>query len=204
MTATLFYDPSKPSAFSSLAKLQAAIKQTRGENVQHAKTQAWWERQDAYTLHKPVRKHFPRNPYIVTNVMQVWESDLLDVQNVSKFNNNYKYLLTVINVFWNFFMYPWNPRLVRRSRQHFNPSLLIRNILSHINNVHSLCRQIRAKNFLTRLSKTCWNMRGYSFRSKNPDVKFSVVERFHRTLRETFNKYFTFKNSYRYIGVLHK
>ena len=39
---------------------------------------------------------------------------------------------------------------------------------------------------------------------KNPDVKFSVVERVHCTLREKLNKYFTFKNSYRYIDVLHK
>ena len=90
MTAKLFYDPSKPSAFSSLAKLQAAIKQTKGKIFPLAKTQAWLERQDAYTLHKPVRKHFPRNPYIVTNLMNVWESDLLDVQSISKFNNNYK------------------------------------------------------------------------------------------------------------------
>jgi hypothetical protein len=39
---------------------------------------------------------------------------------------------------------------------------------------------------------------------KNPDVKCSVVERVQRTLRDRFNKYFTFKNSYRYIDVLHK
>jgi len=31
-----------------------------------------------------------------------------------------------------------------------------------------------------------------------------VVERVQRTLGETFNNYFTFKNSYRYIDVLHK
>ena len=69
MAAKLFYDPTKPSAFSSLAKLQAAIKQTNGKDFPLAKTQAWLERQDACTLHKPVRKHFPRYPYIVTNVM---------------------------------------------------------------------------------------------------------------------------------------
>ena len=39
---------------------------------------------------------------------------------------------------------------------------------------------------------------------KNPDVKCSVLERVQRTLRERFNKYFTFKNSYRYIDVLQK
>ena len=39
---------------------------------------------------------------------------------------------------------------------------------------------------------------------KNPDVKCSVVERVQRTLRDRFNKYFTFKKSYRFIDVLHK
>ena len=39
---------------------------------------------------------------------------------------------------------------------------------------------------------------------KNPDVKCSVVERVQGTLREKFYKYFTFKNSYRYIDLLHK
>ena len=87
MTARLYYDPGKPSAF--LSKLQAAMKQLKGK-ISTLETQACLERQDAYTLHKPVRKHFQRNPYTVTSVMEVWESDRLDVQNIRKFNNNYK------------------------------------------------------------------------------------------------------------------
>jgi len=101
MTARLCYDPLKPSAFSSLAKLQAAIKQANGK-ISTRETQSWLERQYAYTLHKPLRKHFPRNPYTVTNVIEVWESDMPDLQNISKFNNNYKYLLTEIDVFSKF------------------------------------------------------------------------------------------------------
>ena len=77
-------------------------KQAKGKIFPLVKKQAWLERQDAYTLHKPVRKHFQRNSYICTNVMEVWESDLLEVQNISKFNNDYKYLLTVIDVFLKF------------------------------------------------------------------------------------------------------
>ena len=99
MNAKLFYDVSKPSAISTLAKIQAAIEgQAEGKSV----PLAWLEREDAYTLHKTVRKHFPRNPYVVSNVMDVWEADLLDVKNVSKFNDNYKYLLTVFDVFSKF------------------------------------------------------------------------------------------------------
>ena len=34
--------------------------------------------------------------------MELWEPDLLDVQNIGKFNDNYKYILTVIDVFSKF------------------------------------------------------------------------------------------------------
>jgi len=106
MTASLFYDPGKPSTYSSLAKLQAAIKQAKGK-ISTRETQACLELQDTYTIPKPLRRHIPRNPYTVTNVMEVWESDLLEVQIISKFNSYYKYLLTVIDLFSKFLMlYP--------------------------------------------------------------------------------------------------
>ena len=46
------------------------------------------------TLHRPVRKSFPTNPYNLTNVIDVWECDPVDVQILSKYNDKYIYLLT--------------------------------------------------------------------------------------------------------------
>jgi hypothetical protein len=37
---------------------------------------------------------------------------------------------------------------------------------------------------------------------RNPDVKCSVIERAHHTIRDKLYKYFTYKNWYRYINVL--
>ena len=39
---------------------------------------------------------------------------------------------------------------------------------------------------------------------RNTNVKCSVVERAHRTIRDRLYKYFTYKNTYRYIDVLPK
>ena len=39
---------------------------------------------------------------------------------------------------------------------------------------------------------------------RNPDVKCSVVERANRTICDRLYKYFTYKNTYRYIDVLPK
>jgi len=77
----LYYDPSRPSAFSILRNLRsasvAATAKKKGKPTPKEKTfdtiRAWIEKQDVYMLHRPVRKRFVHNPYTVTNVMDVWE-----------------------------------------------------------------------------------------------------------------------------------
>jgi len=101
INSDLYYDPAKPSAFSSLKKLQHAAKQSKlGKKPGEIKS--WLEMQDDYTLHKPLRRRFPRNSYTVNNFLDVWESDLVEVQAFSKINDKYQYLLKVINVFSKF------------------------------------------------------------------------------------------------------
>jgi hypothetical protein len=39
---------------------------------------------------------------------------------------------------------------------------------------------------------------------KNPDIKCSIIERAHRTIRDKLFKYSTFKNTYKFINVLPK
>ena len=62
----LYYNPSKPSACSNLDQIAAAILKKNKSDFR-----AWLEQQDAYTKHRPVRRRFLRNPYTVTNIMQV-------------------------------------------------------------------------------------------------------------------------------------
>jgi len=72
----LHYDVTRPSAFSATRKLRLA---TAEENMSAEAYKACLKKQDAYTLHSPVRKRFARNPYTVSNVMVLWEYDLMDV-----------------------------------------------------------------------------------------------------------------------------
>ena len=68
---------------------------------------AFLENQDAYTTHRPVSKRFLRNPHTVTNLMDVWECDLLDLQELAKHNDMYRYILSVINVSLNIVINYW-------------------------------------------------------------------------------------------------
>jgi len=63
----LYNDVARPSAFSTLWKLQLATGKKKSADV----IKTWLEKQDAYMLHRTVRKRFARNPYIVCNVMYV-------------------------------------------------------------------------------------------------------------------------------------
>jgi hypothetical protein len=83
--SSLYYNPEKPTAFPTLDKLAAALPKKNKSDVK-----AWLLYQDAYTMHKPVRKRFLRNPYTVTKFMDVWECDLLDMQSLSKYNDTYR------------------------------------------------------------------------------------------------------------------
>jgi len=94
----LYYDPARPTAFSNMRKLGVAAK----KNIKLDDIRDWLEKQDVYTLHRPIRKRFARNPYTVNNVMDVWECDLVDVRALGRFNDNYKYILSVIDVFSKF------------------------------------------------------------------------------------------------------
>jgi len=97
----LYYDPAKPTAFSTLNKLAAAAVKTTSK-LNKKNLRAWLEKQDPYTLHRPIRRCFARIPYSVNNVMDVWECDLVDVRSLARFNDKYKFILSVIDVFSKF------------------------------------------------------------------------------------------------------
>ena len=79
--------------FGSVAKLVKAGK------INKRAVEEWLSGQDRCTLHKPVRKRFPRSPYTVTNIDDVLEMVLADLRSLSKYNDTYKYLLNVIDIF---------------------------------------------------------------------------------------------------------
>ena len=105
MLGEVYYNPLHEEAFGTLEMLRRVAKKTGVAKPGEVKP--WLEQQDAYTLHRPVRKRSPRNPYNVDNIMDVWECDLVDVQALSWHNDGVKYLLTVIDVFSKFLhMFP--------------------------------------------------------------------------------------------------
>ena len=201
MTSKLYYDPSKPSAFSSLKKLQKAAKEI---GKKPGDIRSWLEKQDAYTLHRPLRKRFPRNPYTVNNIMDVWECDLIDVQALGKLNDNHKYLLTAIDVFSKFLhVVPLKSKTGPAVTSAFQSILKDPKYSTPLFKKRPIwVRTGRCKEFLNNNFQDMLKRKGIRFQvCRNPDVKYSVVERAQRLLREKLYRYFTYRNTHRYVDV---
>jgi hypothetical protein len=54
----------------------------------------WLSTQEAYTRHRRILKKFPRNKVITRGIDDLWQIDLADMQNIARFNENFRYLVT--------------------------------------------------------------------------------------------------------------
>ena len=62
-----------------------------------SKEENWQE--TAEELHKPIKRNFSRRCVIVYHIDEIWCSDLVEMQQFSKWNKGYRYLLIVLDVF---------------------------------------------------------------------------------------------------------
>jgi len=89
----VYYDPKHAAGFCSVAKVVKAGKSNK-RNVE-----LWFSGQNTYTRHKHIRERFPRNPYTVTNIDNVWEIELAYLSSLLRYKDKYKYLLNVVDIF---------------------------------------------------------------------------------------------------------
>ena len=78
------------NAIAAKAKLGLGVKKKEDKN---------WQKKLADELHKPIKRNFTRRRVIVNNIDEIWCSDLVEMQQFSKWNKGYRYLLMVLDVF---------------------------------------------------------------------------------------------------------
>jgi hypothetical protein len=140
----------------------------------------------------------------VNNINDVWESDLVDVQGLTQYNDGVKNLLTVIYDFSKFLhLIPLKSKTGKAVTSAFQSILNNPKYLKPIRKRPVWVRTDRGKDFFNKSFQDMLKSEGIQFQiCKNSDVKCAVVERAHRTIRDKLYKYFTYKNTYRFIDVL--
>jgi len=201
MEARLYYDPENPASYGGVQPLLRALRAAKKKKIRRRDVEEWLRSQETYTLHKPVRKRFPRNRYVVYRPNELWQADLNDMRGLSVHNDGVNYLLTVIDVFSKrLYVKPLKrksgPEVARAFEEIFRDGG---------SNVPRCLQTDKGTEFTGALVRRLFNE--YNIRyvtTQNPDVKAAVVERVNRTLKTRMWRYLTHNNTYRYIDVLDK
>lgn len=185
----------RPSAAGSFTAVENLKRYSSGS---YARIKRYLSKQDAYTLHKRRPIRFPRRKTYSKGIDDLYQVDLADMSNIARYNGSIRYLLTCIDVFSK---RAWVVPILTKSARHVTEAFE-KNILL----LGNRCRMLQSDKGSEFVAKTFQDMlKRYDihfYTSENEDIKAAVVERFNRTLKTKMYRYFTFRNTYRYVDVL--
>lgn len=96
----LYYNLKNVTAFGNQENLFKLIKlKKQFSNYSKNDVKKWLKKQEVHTIFKNKYINFPRNKIIVSEIDQEWAIDLADFSYLSKFNNNFKFVLFCIDLF---------------------------------------------------------------------------------------------------------
>lgn len=95
----IYYDPASPASFSGPDKLYRFVRKDGKFVLSKYKIRKWLQRQEPYSLQRPLKRKFKRNKVIVTGIDDQWDVDLMDMTKYSKYNRGYNFVLVAIDIF---------------------------------------------------------------------------------------------------------
>jgi hypothetical protein len=185
-----------PGHEASYGGVDAIFRAVRGK-VSKKEIKKWLEGVDAYTLHKPVRRKFPTNRVIVNSFDQQWQADLVDVSHLQNYNESYRYILTCIDILSK---YAWAVPL--KQKRGIDIVEAFKQIMCERR--PKVLQTDQGKEFKNSIFQKFLKEKGIRFFTTFNETKASIIERFNRTLKTKMWKYFSSRNTYKYIDVLHQ
>ena len=191
----LYYDPQRPSAYTSIATVYRAARKLQ-PHIRRDVVERWFQRQLTATLHKPIRIHFPTNKVFVWNIDDQWQCDLADMSSKSEYNDDHTFILTCIDCFSK---YAWAIPIMDKRADSIIEALKI--ILKSGRKPKRL-QTDKGTKWLNQKVQAFLREHDIHLFTTQSDKKASIVERFNRTMKGRTYKYFTAKNTYRYVDVI--
>ena len=146
-------------------------------------------------LHHRVIKSFPKRRVYVNSIDQTWAVDLIDMQQYSKQNKHYKYLLAVIDIFSK---YGWLIPL--KNKTGLTVSEAFKNLFKERKPMYIWSD--KGSEFYNRQVKELLKDNNIKLYSTENEEKSSVVERWIGTMKQQMFKYFTANETFKYYDVL--
>ena len=151
-------------------------------------------------LHKPKRVNFERRRVISNHIDHIWGIDLITMIKYSKQNNNYKYILTVIDFFSK---HSWCYPLKNKNYNEIINSF--KDIFKKSKRKPKFIQSDEGSEFTNKQVQKFFNDNNIKwYHTFNRDIKCSICERFNRNILNKIYKNFTLNNNTIWIKDLNK
>ena len=191
---SIYYDVKNPAAFGSIPKLLKAAKYL-DPSITLKDVKKWYQKQ-RINIHKQRKIKIARPKTVIKSSKIQYQTDLMDVSNISDYNDGYKFILVMIDVF---------------SKKGFAVPLKNKTGFAVSKALDKIFKTEPARFLQSDNGREYYNyqvlnvLKKYKiklFSTQNMTMKATICERWIRTLREKLSKYFTFSGGYNYTKVL--
>ncbi|XP_069108991.1 uncharacterized protein [Argopecten irradians] len=183
-------------AYRSPRTLYEMVRRDGKHSIGLSRIKHWLQQQDPYSLNRPVRRHFRRRVVLTSGLNQQFDSDLMDVSNLSKYNDGVRFILVCIDDFSRYLM-------VAPLKNKTSDTVISGLESIFLERAPQKIRTDRGKEFTSNKTESFFRARGIEhFVTDNAPIKANFAERVIRTIRNGMYRYFNHKQSYDYLSVL--
>jgi len=196
---SIYYDAEHPASYAGLSKLHKVVKLEGKFRIGRHRIKQWLQDQEAYSMTRQARRKFPRSRVIVEGIDSMWDMDLMDMVNLNKHNDQFRYVLVAIDVFSR---YVWCEPIRRKSGTDVVTAL--QSILTGQRQPQTV-RTDRGMEFRAKeVNKYLTHRHIHHLYALNTETKANYCERVISTLKHKLFRYLLKHNTERYIDVLQK
>ena len=195
-----YYDVNSPACYSGVQRVYLeALRHC--PTINRSDVYDWLRKQRTYTLYRPTVRKFTRLRTVPTGLNTDWQADLTLFNALKDYNDGFKYILVCVDVLSRM-VYAEPVR--EKSAAHMRPAFDA--VLERAGVVPWKLFTDRGVEFESR------EMRKYFYEKDiikfsahtNKVQKAAVVERMNRTIKERLYKYFSQRNTLRWLDVLQR
>jgi len=196
----IYYSLSSPASYAGINRVYEEARR-KYPKIKLKDVYDFMHKQRVYTMHRPLRKKFPRLATRPSGLHTDWQADLAIFDQLAKYNDGYKYLLVCIDV------------LSRKLYAVPAKSKSSEDMIDAFENIFKLSKGTLPHKLYTDrgLEFEAKRMKEY-FKEKDidkrvvysTDVHASMAERANRTIKERLYRYFSEQNTLRWKDVIQK
>ena len=193
----VYFDPKHPAAYGGIKRLRNAALNAGFRNASYGKIRSWLRGQEVYSLFRPARRNFPRNETPMYKTDWIWEADLMDMSSYSSYNDGYKYVLCVVDIFTR---YAWTAAL--KSKKASEMVAALKSIMEAGRKPESALRTDKGGEFVNGEVGKLLKEFGVKHIITYNETKAGIVERLIKTLKSKLMRNIYQRSAYKWLDSL--